>query len=201
MKGIHEPKNELKQLIYRLKDDLSNHLKDKFGIAPEKTTLKLYEPKDWKDFCTNNNEKPAPGGLYFPDRYEATVLLARKSETIQTLFHEYFGHGMYAEHSTIAQDILELEQIVPLEDPYLTSDLNGLLRMLRVQDEGFAVWMQWYLSRQTGQEKEFRKDLTLTPHDIKVKWTAKKFIEYTNKHDEYALMRKCGFHQVKRNQK
>lgn len=199
-KDAYKSEAELKDTIksiYRLKGELTDHLIKTFGIAPEQTTLKLHSTERWIDHLIDQVILP-PGdlGLYDPASLTANVWLRDPEQATQVFFHEYFGHGLYFEYTPLGQQIHylaylekklyeESSDIKSLESKRISKKLDYLLKNTREQNQGFAQWMQWYLSKQTGRIKEFER----ITNKGKI---CKKFIEYSKK-GEHALMRKCGF--------
>ncbi len=159
-------------------------------------------------------------GIYLPYDYSANILKTNPESTIQTLLHEYFGHGLYVEHSLPGQEIYGLyrRMIDQFPEYYDTSKLSkeepkeveskikdwlklsmGLRKMQGKslhKEEGFAIWMQWYLSEQTGREEHFQKNLSGAPS--KYRKQAQEYIDYAKKNGEHALLELLDFQTTKK---
>ncbi len=201
------------QELFALKDEASQILKDKFGIAPEKSTLTLYTREEWDK--TNGEAYPKScKGLYLPRDYSAHIAtfseLSKLTSKLSklTLFHEYFGHGLQFEHTKLGQYIHLLEKKLEKEEKetgVTTEEERSRLRAnsptgIEIKElsqnsenyhEGFAVWMEWYLSRQTGNEGLFKTTIGTIPSAYKESF--KILMSYYLSYGEHALIYSCGF--------
>lgn len=95
--------------------EIDNFLYNRFKLKLEKTELLTYNKQEWKNFCRKNNL------LAKQSHYKNNIahLLSETEDRNINLFHEYYGNGLYFEHS---------------------ANNN------KIEAEGFALWMEYYLS-------------------------------------------------------
>ncbi|MFH0751988.1 MAG: hypothetical protein V1914_00120 [archaeon] len=189
--------------IIDLKDRMTRHLLDRFGIAPEKSTLKIYTQKEWKKFCDSELLTPRTKGVYFSGNYSAHIVYDPLLSP-QLLFHEYFGHGLHDENTplgelthTLENKLAEDEKKAKITTPYELAifresnpyyiELSKLLEETRERQEGFAMWMQWYLSNVSGQTGIFRNELQFLHTQYQIGFT--KILSFSETHGEEELLR------------
>lgn len=187
-------------------EDTSGHLLDKFGFMPVYSSIALYDRQGWQNFCSRMELNAAQEGAYIPRDCSAHLL--QDSEFIlQNLFHEYFGHGLYTEHSLAGRQIQSIEQKLRddeseeginspeqlfdfRQNSRLCTALAEIGRQILPQYEGFAIWMEWYLSAATGNMDGFeRKFKRLSPEEQAI---CKRFMDYSREYGEHALMFSTG---------
>ena len=84
----------------------NSFLQDNHNLQVEKSQLKLYDKKDWDNFCQNSGFSKNSNGIYIPQTKTAYVDIS--DEFLQTnILHEYFGHGLFFEHSQLADENYE----------------------------------------------------------------------------------------------
>ncbi|MFH1065812.1 MAG: hypothetical protein V1734_04890 [Nanoarchaeota archaeon] len=182
----------------------SGFLKDRFGIIPAETTLSLHSFGNWQKFCSERKLDMSAEGVYLIRNYSA--LINTDSEfLLQNIFHEYFGHGLYTEYSLPGMQVKALEDklaaeeqdtksIEELEELRQNSDTYKHLQKLR-QDilpeyEGFAMWMECYLSALVGEKQKFTEKVNkLSPVEQSL---CRRFVEYSNEFGEHALFFSTG---------
>lgn len=128
-------------------------IKSEFNLELSKSTLKHYSKSDWKTFCQVNNFDSTQYGLYVPKSYTAYV--HNDPFFISNIFHEFFGHGLFCEHAILGQELVKNEinnnsKEFPYSKTkkYLSFTDNNILDY-----EGFALWMEYTLCKETNNEK------------------------------------------------
>lgn len=176
-------------------------LLNEFGIAPQESRIKLYNLLQWEQFSRLRRLDNSIEGIYSPR--ECTAHILRDTEFfIPNLFHEYFGHGLYIEYSRQGQEIKTLENSLLLEEQnagirthkellYFRENNNNYNKLMEYRHngwtlhEGFAMWMEWYLSKLTDNGATFSKKFeSLRPTEKEV---CNKFIEYSINYGNHAL--------------
>ncbi len=197
-----------------LKDQAETHLLETFGIAPEKTKIRLYKAPEWRRFRSKWGFQKEVLGAHFstdlssPITEDSTAHILEDSEFLPlTFFHEYFGHGLWTEHTPYGQEKKRLEKKIREEESnakitennrisFWKSNENykALLELHKTtmpQNEGFAMWMEHYLASMTGNKELFLKLFAIMPD--KRKELCMRFIAHQHTFGEHALLYECGF--------
>lgn len=197
--------NKKMKEMRKLKEQAEEFLMSKFRIIPEKSTLTIYKPKEWKEFIRNHGLRTEARGLYLAGSYTAHIPYGPVFPTL--LFHEYFGHGLYFEHTPTGQQVHSLESRLKLDrarefynairnEPLKKHDTESELRALEQQKydefEGFAMWMEGYLSENTGYLNLFCNLLDNHTNEH-YKKLFNEFLGYHKRYGEHALMYSLGF--------
>ena len=66
---------------------------DLLGYKPEQTSLQYVPENQWNEFAQQRGLNPNSSGIYLPRNQTAVI----QEENPLSLFHEYFGHGLYCE--------------------------------------------------------------------------------------------------------
>src|SRR3989344_2156320 len=82
---------------------VSEILKDEFGIKPQRTNLYLYENIQKLLNKTNN---PQAQSIFFTKDLSAHT----PNNRLDLIFHEYHGHGLYCEYANYGKKMVEDEQ-------------------------------------------------------------------------------------------
>ncbi len=178
----------------------------RFGFMPIDSSIVLHDRQGWQNFCSYRGFDTSQEGVYIPRDCSAHLL--QDSEFIlQNLFHEYFGHGMYTEHSLVGRQIQSLEQRLMEEEnragidspekrselrqnSKIYSALGKIRQQILPQYEGFALWMEWYLSNMNGNRNGFEEKLKkFSPEQQAL---CKRFTDYSREYGEHALMFSTG---------
>lgn len=185
------------------------HLLKEFRIAPEKSRINLYKMPDWQQFSSEKGLPIGTVGVYYPRDLSAHLLYLPECPRLGTLtlFHEYFGHGLWTEHTPSGQEKTRLEQKLLNEErsAHVTKrnlrsfresskTYKELLRLhtaTRPYNEGFALWMEHYLSSVTGDQEMFLRKLEMLPNEMK--GLCARFVDYQSDFGEHALLYSCGF--------
>ncbi|MFH1332969.1 MAG: nucleotidyltransferase domain-containing protein [archaeon] len=192
--------------IHKIKENLEKHLLKQFKIYPEKSKVKVYNLPDWITFGNSRGTGAYTPGLY--TMIDNTSHLLDCPEIAQTLFHEHFGHGLYSEHTQTGRELTRLMQEAKKEETAANPRTSEELRNFRATNttiqrlidektkhyperEGFAVWMQHYLSNITGRQGEFKKTLRKASEHLRE--ITEKLIRFSASYGEHALLYDLGF--------
>jgi predicted nucleotidyltransferase len=173
----------------------STFVKKEFGIELDKTRLTQYDALNWIEFCNANSFDASSEGLYVPSAYAAYVN-SDSSVLVSNVFHEYFGHGLFCEHSKIGKDLVARTQKNEDVSSLLhgrvdEQQLFGLARQNIWNYEGFAVWLEHLLCKETGNSSIWQKRAaSLPPNQIAV---LEHFIDAEHKMTRFGFMSQLGF--------
>ncbi len=152
--------------------DSSNHFyQDLLGYSPEQTSLQQIPNSEWSEFAIQRGLNPNSSGIYLPRNQTAII----RDENSLSLFHEYFGHGLYCEQSLTGKKLVDLEKRLLEEEKqefsskrFSLEDLQKFrkqnqtfqeLENFRQQNLGryelFAIWTEYLLSKEHDLKSEF----------------------------------------------
>jgi len=138
--------------------EASSFVSSEFNLQIQQSQLKPYSPENWQQFCQTNSFDQSAGGLYVPQSLSAYVNTG-SAFLIPNAFHEYFGHGLFCEHSQLGQKLVEIVQNDGDGNKYLHDEIDPLIQPLGLcrqnigNYEGFAVWMEALLSKKLGEKR------------------------------------------------
>ncbi|MBU3941708.1 MAG: nucleotidyltransferase domain-containing protein [Nanoarchaeota archaeon] len=147
--------------LNNLLSESSKFIKLEFNLQLEKSQLKSYSPKHWKEFCQVNIFDVKSNGFYIPKSYSAYVR-TDSSSLVSDAFHELFGHGLFCEHSQIGKQLVDIIQNKGDEKSFLFDEVNpqeqslGLCKNNIQNYEGFAVWLESLLCEKTSNSKTWQ---------------------------------------------
>ncbi|MEA3514105.1 MAG: nucleotidyltransferase domain-containing protein [Nanoarchaeota archaeon] len=150
--------------------DSADFIDSEFNLQLNKSELKQYSPENWQKFCQTNGFDAKSEGLYVPQSYSAYVNI-NSPALISNRFHEYFGHGLFCEHSHIGKKLVEIVQNDGNGDKFLNDEINpqvqslGLCKQNIANYEGFALWLEALLCRETGNSNVWRLKKDRLPDD------------------------------------
>ncbi len=153
-----------------LLQDASSFIQAEFNLQLRQSQLKLYSSESWQDFCEVNDFDVNSEGLYVPISYSAYVKVD-SPVLLSNVFHEYFGHGLFLEHSQIGKRLVEIIKQGDNEKDFLFSEINpheqlfGLSKTNIGNYEGFAVWLEALLCKETGNSKVWQLKKDRLPND------------------------------------
>ena len=144
---------------------------DLLGYKPEQTSLQQIPGNQWNEFATQRGLNPNSSGIYLPRNQTAVI----QEQNPLSLFHEYFGHGLYCEQSLSGRKLIHLEKGLLDEEKqefdgrqFNLEDLKrfreGNLRFQELDEfrkqnlaqyEIFAIWTEYLLSKENKLESEF----------------------------------------------
>lgn len=186
-------------------EEISSYIEERFGISVKESLLCAHSAGGWNQFSREGGFNAE--GAYLVRSREAHVNSDSEFALIDT-FHEYFGHGLYTEHSVYGRKLYSLEQKLMKEEKEagISSkqeleafrENSGTCKQIRdfqektlVSYEGFAMWMEWYLSMLTGNTGIYEKKASLRSGNAKALTSS--FIEFSKQNTDYALLYANGF--------
>jgi len=154
-----------------LLDSSNDFYQDLLGYKPEQTSLEQIPENQWIKFTRERGLNSNSPGIYFPRNQSAVI----KEENPLSLFHEYFGHGLYCEQNLTGRRLVDLERKLLEEEKqefqgrqFILEDIQKFrqqnktfqeLDELRKQNLGvyelFAIWTEYLLSDKHGLKDEF----------------------------------------------
>jgi len=164
-----QPNIETKYLL-----DSSNHFyQDLLGYKPEQTSLQQIPETQWDGFTTQRGLNPNSSGIYLPRNQTAVI----QEENPLSLFHEYFGHGLYCEQNLTGRKLVDLEKKLLEEEKqkfssgeFILEDLQKFrqqnqtfqeLESFRQENLGgyelFAIWTEYLLSGEHNLREDFER--------------------------------------------
>lgn len=191
--------------------------KDKFGIIPVKSTYSLYQDSDWTTFCENRDTNPSIESLYLPRTYSAHLKQSTSFLDINFL-HEYYGHGLFCEYSSIGQKIVTFEQelseleklmlgtnelpenkkiTITSDNPYfrdyqkLRKEFDQFHQKHITHYEGFAYWLEYDFARLFNLIEKWEKIKQKLPEPLRQLF--EDVNQFAEKNGEGALMEWAGF--------
>ena len=111
---------------------------DLLGYAPEQTFLQQIPENQWDEFTEQRGLNPNSSGIYLPRNQTAII----RDENPLSLFHEYFGHGLYCEQNLTGRKLVDLERrLLEGEKQEFSSRRFSLedLQRFRQQNQRFQV--------------------------------------------------------------
>lgn len=185
--------------------EINAYLRGRFGISVADTGLYLHSEEEWGQFSRGNGFNAE--GAYLVRSKEAHVNADSELSAIDT-FHEYFGHGLYVENSAIGKKLYSLESRLMNEEKEAGISSRQELEAFRgksntcreIRDfqektiasyEGFAMWMEWYLSMLTGNMGLYGKKEACRSEGARR--LTNEFIEFSKQNTDYALLYANGF--------
>ncbi len=154
--------------------DLSIQIyQDLLGYSIERTLLKIINPEQWISFCHRNGLNEDSCGIFLPRNQTAIIPKDNKLG----IFHEYFGHGLYCERNLFGKRLVNLEKKLFGEEKeffknrkFTKEDLENFRRKNKTFNylnnfkeenlgvyEGFAVFSEYFLSREFKLNRLFEK--------------------------------------------
>jgi len=162
-----QPNIETKYLL----DSSNQFYQDLIGYKPEKTSLQQIPKNNWNQFTQTRGLNPKSSGIYFPRNQTAVI----HEQNPLSLFHEYFGHGLYSEQSLSGRKLVYLEKKLLEEEKqkFFTGkftlediqrfrqqnqtfqELDEFRKQNLLQYETFAIWTEYLLSEENGLKDLF----------------------------------------------
>jgi len=164
-----QPNIETKYLL----DSSKQFYQDLLGYSPEQTSLKQIPEFQWNEFAKTRGLNPNSSGIYLPRNQTAVI----RNENPLSLFHEYFGHGLYCEQNLTGRKLVDLERKLldeekqefqsrqfTLEDIQRFRQQNQIFQELenfRQENLGryelFAIWTEYLLSGENNLREDFER--------------------------------------------
>ncbi|OGJ13273.1 hypothetical protein A3K82_01805 [Candidatus Pacearchaeota archaeon RBG_19FT_COMBO_34_9] len=151
----------------------NDYYQNLLGYSVQDTKLKSIKGEQWNSFCQKSNLNHNSSGIYLPRN--KTAIIPKNNKL--SLFHEYFGHGLYCEKSLSGRKLVDLEKRLLEEEKLEFSNsrftLDDIQRFrkrnqtfqeldeFRKQNlgiyEGFAIWTEFLLSGQFNLREIFER--------------------------------------------
>ena len=157
--------------IRTLLDSSNQFYRDLLGYIPEQTSLQQIPETEWNVFAQTRGLNPNSSGIYLPRNQTAVI----QEENLLSLFHEYFGHGLYCEQNLTGRKLVDLERKLLEEEKQEFSnsrftlkdvqrfrqqnqkfqELENFRRQNLGRYELFAIWTEYLLSGEHNLRDEF----------------------------------------------
>ncbi len=154
-------------------DSSNQFYQDLLGYKPEQTSLQQIQETQWNEFATQRGLNPISSGIYLPRNQTAII----QGENPLSLFHEYFGHGLYCEQNLTGRELVDLEKKLLEEEKQEFSsgrftledvqrfrqqsqtfqDLENFRQENLGRYELFAIWTEYLLSDEHSLREDFER--------------------------------------------
>jgi len=175
---------EQAQKIRTLLDASNSFYQDLLSYKPEQTSLEQVPESKWNKFARTKGLNSNSSGIYLPRNQTAVI----PGENPLSLFHEYFGHGLYCEQSLIGKRLVDLERkLLKEETEYFDGsqfaledlqkfrqknptfqELDKFRKQNLAQYELFAIWTEFLLSGEHNLRDDFRRKYNSLQREDKV---------------------------------
>jgi len=159
------------QKIRTLLDSSNQFYQDLLGYKPEQTSLQQIPENQWNEFVTQKGLNPNSSGIYLPRNQTAVI----QKENPLSLFHEYFGHGLYCEQNLTGRKLVDLEKRLLEEEKQEFQERRFTLEDIR----------KFRGRNQTFQELETFKQENLGRYELFTIWTEYLLSGEHNLRDEF----------------
>jgi hypothetical protein len=159
--------------IKTLLEASNSFYQDLLGYNLKQTSLQQIPQVQWNDFTQGRGLNQNSSGVYLPRDKTAII----QEENPLSLFHEYFGHGLYCEQSLAGRKLVDLEKRLleeekqefkerqfTLEDVskfrkqnLAFQELDEFRKKNLSQYELFAIWSEYLLSGEYGLKEDFER--------------------------------------------
>ena len=150
---------------------INNYYVDLLGYKPEHTVLLEVQKWQWENFTLQRGLNPYSSGIYLPRNQTAII----QQQDCLSLFHEYFGHGLFCEKSLSGRRLIDLEKKLLEEEKqefqnrkFTLQEIKKFreetktfqeLEMFKKENlklyELFAIWTEYLLSGELGLRDKF----------------------------------------------
>ena len=151
--------------------DASSFIQSEFNLQLQQSELKPYSSESWKEFCKINNFEVNSEGLYVPASFSAYIRMDCPV-LVSNIFHELYGHGLFVEHSQIGRKLTEIIQNRGDEKSFMFDEINPQKQIFGIAKhnihnyEGFAVWLEALLCKETDNSKIWQLKRDRLPNDF-----------------------------------
>ncbi len=172
--------------------------------SPQQSKIQLHNPNSWFNFLNSRNSSSDLEGTYLPRTL--TAHLKEETNFLEiNKFHEYNGHGSFCEYSTIGKRITQYEgelaeiekQILEVDElpenfyfkltpeniffkqyGLLRKELDEFFRKHHNYYEGFAYWLEKYLSLDSGLGGLYsQRERTIMPFYLELTASFEQFVK------------------------
>jgi len=193
-------------------------LLSEFNIKPEKSIYQVNRDNEWFEFVKKIGSRTDIHGVYLPRSLSAH--LKESSDFLPVnLLHEYFGHGLFCEHAITGRRIVSLEHslaetekemlnLAELPDlsHFQVNETNPRFQEYKKQREelqqffsqnvhdyeGFAMWLEHFLSKATNNESLFEQKMDELVHSD-YRDLFEQFQSFSEQSGNFALIAQLGF--------
>ncbi len=196
--------------IKHLLDESNKFYLNLLGYTLEQTILQSVQENQWCAFMQRKGLNSSSLGVYLPRNQEAII----RDDNPLSLFHEYFGHGLYCEQSVVGKTLVGLERNLleeetrefrgrqfTLEDVEEFRVNSGVLRDLnKFKEENlgryelFAIWTEHLLSNEFGMNESFEKKYDSL--DSESKKTIENVVSFGERYGPLATFYESGLARV-----
>ncbi|MFH1065670.1 MAG: hypothetical protein V1734_04165 [Nanoarchaeota archaeon] len=185
-------------------NEINTYLQDRFGISVTESFLCRHSDDEWKAFSEKYGFNA--DGAYFV-RDKSAHVNSDSDFALIDVFHEYFGHGFYVEHSMFGKELYSLERKLLNEEQESGIKPEGLSAFRESNEtcrqiadlqkrmiapyEGFAMWMEWHLAMLAGKTGLYEKKAACRNDNANM--LASSFISFSKQNTDYALLYANGF--------
>lgn len=168
-----EPSLQGSTVMQNFLETSNQFYQDLLGYKPEQTSLQYIPENQWNEFATQRGLNPNSSGIYLPRNQTAVI----QQNNSLSLFHEYFGHGLYCEQSLSGRKLVDLEKKLLEEEKeffnekkFIKNDLDNFRKesetfkyLINFKEnnlgiyEGFAVFTEYFLSKNFSLENLFEE--------------------------------------------
>jgi predicted nucleotidyltransferase len=159
--------------INKIIDSSNQFYQNLLGYKPEQISLQSVTNSKWNNFAQTRGLNSNSLGIYLPRNQTAII----QEQNSLSLFHEYFGHGLYSEQSLQGRKLVDLEKKLLKEEKQkfqnsrftlenvqkfrqqnqTYQELNEFKKQNLAQYETFAIWTEYLLSKKFGMRDKFEK--------------------------------------------
>lgn len=140
-----------------LLESSSQFYQELLGYKPEQTSLQQIPENQWNGFTKQRGLDQNSSGIYLPRNQTAII----QGKNPLSLFHEYFGHGLYCEQSLTGRKLVDLEKRLLQEEKQEFSSKRFSLEDLQ----------KFRHQNQTFQELENFREENLGTYELFAIWT------------------------------
>lgn len=159
--------------LRNLLETSNSFYQDLLGYKPEQTSLQEVSKSKLKKFAEQRELDVNSFGIYLPRNQTAII----QEGNLLSLFHEYFGHGLYCEQSLTGRELVDLERRLLKEEKeffnekkFIKEDLDNFRKenetfkyLINFKEnnlgiyEGFAIFTEYFLSKNFGLKNLFEE--------------------------------------------
>ncbi|MCK9568219.1 hypothetical protein M0R72_04675 [Candidatus Pacearchaeota archaeon] len=156
---------------------INEYYQNLLGYQLEQTSLQQIPESKWEKFSTQRGLNPNSSGIYLPRNQTAVI----QDGNQLSLFHEYFGHGLYCEQSLLGRKLIDLEKKLLEEEKIkfsnkqftlddldnfrlqndIFNELDNFRKQNLIQYELFATWTEYLLCKEFNFKNKFEKKYDL----------------------------------------
>ncbi len=148
------------------------------GIRPEETTFAALKREGWLGFAQEHDVDPHAAGAYLPVTFSAAVDAEAPFADVTTL-HEYYGHGLFVEHTELGARLHA--------DPKMTPRERGLY-------EGIAMLLEEAFAERLGMKNRFTAKMERTSPEVTAAYSH--YQKQAGEHGLHYVLYAAGFPRI-----